>query len=90
VEKKAFRYFAIRVGNFIIFRKTVGKIRRVKSMLYRPYTEFVLTQVTYTGGKIVGCMPYKAWLEHSGKQFSGIMLVPRDKFRALIPFIHGV
>lgn len=92
MEKKQFKYYAIRVANMIIFRRTVNKLRKVQSRLYKPNTEFSLAQITYTGGKVVGCMPYANWVMYTatGIRVGGWKLVTRDRFRALDPYITKV
>lgn len=89
MEKKLFKYYAIRVGGTIIFRRTVGQIQKVRSVLYKRGTDFRLEQISYVGGTPVGSMSHKVWQEHGGARIllNGCVKVPRDKFRALDPFM---
>jgi hypothetical protein len=90
-EKKRFKYFAILVANTVIFRRTVSSLQRVRSVLYsRLNAEFRLEQVTYTGGRVMGSMPYKQWLEHGGQalRLNSCTLVTRERFRALDPYMQ--
>lgn len=88
-QKKPFKYFAIRFANTVIFRRTVNTLQKVRSVLYKPRTEFRLEQVTYTGGKVIGCMPYATWVKYGAKQISdnGCIKLTREQYRALDPYI---
>lgn len=90
MERKPFNYFAIRVMNTVIFRRTVAKVKKVRSVLYKPNTEFRLEQVTYTGGKVVGSMPYAMWVKHGGGQIkvSACISITRELFKAMGPYIQ--
>lgn len=89
-KKKPFKYYAIRIANMIVFRRTVKKLTRVKSVLYRPRTDFRLEQVTYTGGTVVGCMSYYDWTMHGGNalQPGNWIQLPKERFRALGPYMN--
>lgn len=86
--KKPFKYYAIRVGNSVIFRRTVGTLQKVRSILYKPRTEFKLEQITYTGGKIIGCMSHIDWYNHMNKNLNSITRLTREQYRALDPYIY--
>lgn len=88
--KKPFRYFAIRVANTVVFRRTTNKVQKAKSVLYKPKTDFKLEQVTYTGGRVIGCMPYTLWVKYGGAALSPDRLtqLSRDEYRALDPYIY--
>ena len=88
--KKPFKYYAIRFTNTVIFRRTVGTLQKVRSVLYKPQTDFRLEQVTYIGGKVIGCMPYYQWTRHGGKQFAEgkCLQLTREQYRALHPYVH--
>lgn len=90
MEKKLFRYFAIRVANTILFRRTVDKITRVRSSLYKPGTTLKLEQISYTGGRVIGSMPYSEWLRCGKRQITnnGYVAVSRESFRALKPYMQ--
>jgi hypothetical protein len=87
--KKPFKYFAIRVGNTVVFRRTVGQLQRVRSVLYKPKTEFRLEQVTYSGGRVIGCISYNDWATHGGARLAGNMCIRIDRaqYKALDPYI---
>ena len=89
-KKKLFKYYAIRIGGSVVFRRTVSKINKVKSTLYKPGTEFRLEQVTYSGGQPVGCMAYNDWISHGGGRIglTGYLRVSREQFRAMRPYIN--
>jgi hypothetical protein len=90
MEKKVFKYYAIRVLNTIVFRRTISELKRVRSVLYRPRTEFRLEQVTYTGGRVIGSMSAALWQKHGGKlmQHSQCIRVTREQFRAMEPYMQ--
>ena len=90
-QKKPFKYYAIRVHNMIVFRRTVGKLNKVRSLLWKPRSDFRMEQITYTGGKVVGCMTYTDWVNHGGRGIglNGCLLVNRDHYRALGPYINA-
>ena len=89
MERKKFKYFAIRVANSVVFRRTVSTVQRVRSVLYNPLTGFKLEQVNYVGGTPIGCMPYVDWKKYSkitlninqGKQ------IDKSLYRSLDPYI---
>jgi len=89
VQKKPFKYYAIRVANTIIFRRTVNQLFMVRSMLYKPRSEFKLEQISYTGGIIIGSMPYIEWLNHGKREIrvNGCTRIQREDYRALDPYI---
>ncbi len=89
-RKLPFKYYATRVGNSIVFRRTVNKLYMVKSQLYKPYTDFHLIQIGYTGGRIVATMPYKEWTRRGGSAINigRYAKVPREQFKALSPFMQ--
>lgn len=89
-EKKLFRYFAIRVAGTIVFRRTVDKLSRVRSVLYKPNTTLKLEQVSYVGGRVIGTMPYTKWLYVGKRQIAnnGCTPISRDTYRALRPYIQ--
>jgi hypothetical protein len=90
MEKKLFKYYAIRVANTVVFRRTVGQIQRVRSTLYKPNSDFRLEQVTYVGGSAVGCISFLEWTKHGGARIpiNGCLKITREKFRALDPYIQ--
>jgi hypothetical protein len=90
LQRKVFKYFATRVANIVILRRTVTKLTRVRSMLYKPNSEFRLEQVTYTGGRIIGCLTYPEWAKYSkiGIQPGGCARLTREQVRALDPYIY--
>jgi len=87
--RKQFKYFAIRVANTVIFRRTINTLQKVKSVLYNPRTEFKLEQITYTGGRVIGCMPYLEWSRHGGSRLSTSCFtqLTKEQYRALDPYI---
>lgn len=87
--KKQFKYYAIRIADGIVFRRTTGKLQKVKSTLYKPGTNFRLMQVSYTGGKVVGCMSYSEWVAHAqrGIATGNYAKIDRELFKALDPYI---
>ena len=89
-KKKLFKYYAIRVCNTVVFRRTVNKLKRVRSVLYNPRTEFRLEQVTYNGGLTVGCMSYTDWISHGGSKLNinGCLHITREQFKSMQPFIN--
>lgn len=89
-RKLPFKYYAIRVLGMVIFRRTVNHLSKVESRLYKPGTSFVLTQVTYTGGRIVGSMSYRQWTELGGRAFSSVMKVSRDQYHSMLPYMQKV
>ena len=90
MERKPFNYFAIRVQNTIVFRRTVSRIKRVRSILYKPNTEFKLQQVTYTGGRVIASMPYVTWATHGGQALNlgGCVKITKEFYRALGPYLQ--
>lgn len=90
MEKKPFRYFAIRIAGTILFRRTADKLTRMRSTLYKPRTELRLEQVTYTGGRVVGSMPYADWRKLGKREIAdnGYCAVTRETFRALQPYMQ--
>jgi hypothetical protein len=90
MEKKLFKYYAIRVMNTVVFRRTVNQIQKVKSVIYKPNSDFRLEQVTYIGGTAVGSMSYNDWAKHGGSRLSinACIRVSREQFRALDPYIN--
>ena len=86
---KPAKYFAIRVGGMVIIRRTVVGLQRVRSKLYRPNGEFVLTQTSWTGGKIVGSLPYKELVSRTGISIvdTGCAKLTKDIVVGLKPFI---
>jgi hypothetical protein len=90
MEKKSFRYFAIRIAGTIVFRRTADKLNRVHSVLYKPRTTLRLEQVSYTGGHVVGSMAYTEWLKCGKRQLTdnGYVLVTRDTFHGLKPYMQ--
>lgn len=89
LQKKQFKYYAIRVSDNIVFRKTANTLRRVKSVLYKISTDFRLVQISYTGGRIVGCMSYANWRECGGKPLAmgNCLRIDRELYRSLDPYI---
>lgn len=87
-QKKSFKYYAIRVVNMVIFRRTVAQISLVKSRLYKPNSTFIVEQVAYTGGKVIGSIPYSEWCAHGGRAFARHLRITREQFRALSPFMQ--
>ena len=87
-RKLPFKYYAVRVLNTVIFRRTVTQLSKVQSKLYKPGTNFVLTQVTYIGGRIIGSMSYTDWVKFGGKGFNTVTKVPREQYRSLLPYMQ--
>lgn len=87
--KKPFKYYAIRIGNTLVFRRTVNKINKVSSLLYKPNGIFRLQQVTYTGGKVMGCASYDTWLNTGGRQIAigNYKKLDRSIYKAFEPYI---
>jgi hypothetical protein len=88
-EKKLFKYYAIRVLNTVVIRRTVGPINLVRSRLYTPTNgKVIIEQTTYTGGKVIGTISYAAWTAHGGKAFLKGVRITREQFRAFRPFLQ--
>jgi hypothetical protein len=89
-QKLPFKYYAIRVSNSVIFRRTVKQLTKVKSEVYSTASSFRVTQISYCGGKIVATMPYIEWSRHGGKPLnsSKCIRITREEFRGLVPFMQ--
>ncbi len=89
-EKKPFKYYAIRVANGVIFRRTVGTIEMVKSIITKRNSDLLLQQVSYRGGKVIGYMPYTEWVSYTGTAINldGYKKLTRERYKALLPFIR--
>ena len=83
------RYFAIRVGNTVMFRKTVGTISVVRSVLRGRTTDFWLEQTTYVGGRPAGSLGYTRWRELGGGRIrrDGYLQISKQTYRGLDPYI---
>lgn len=93
LEKKIFRYYAIRVGGMIIIRRTVDKLKMVKSVLYNKDKSFALTQIAYVGGKVIGTLGYLEWcnrVSFTGSKIGNNCCIPvkRDIIMSLKPFLQ--
>lgn len=86
---KPVKYFAIRVGGMVVIRRTSVGLQRVRSKLYRPNAEFALTQVSWTGGKVIGSLPYRELVNRVGIQITdnNCAKVSVDTVRGLRPFM---
>ena len=89
MEKKLFKYYAIRISNTVVFRRTVSQIQKVRSVIYKPNSDFRLEQITYVGGNAVGSMPYSEWTKHKGTRLAtdACVKIARETYRALDPYI---
>lgn len=87
--KKPYKYYAIRILNKVIIRRTVGKLTRVSSTLYSHTTKFKLKQVTYTGGTVVGIIHYNQWIRsgYTGIKVNGYEKLTRVAYKAIKPFL---
>jgi hypothetical protein len=87
--KKQFKYYAVRTTpNTVVFRRTVNKLQKIKSVIYKPDTRFRLEQISYIGGKAIGFMSYAQWRMLKGAfALKGCKQLTRDEFRALDPFM---
>lgn len=85
--KKPFKYYAIRIANAVVFRRTVLQVTCVRSVLHKPGTDLLLEQRTYVGGKVIGFMPYNVWTRHGGTPFTKCLRITRDLYRSLSPYI---
>ena len=85
----AYKYYVIRVSNMAIIRRTLTTLKRVKSSLYSPGTQFALVQLTYTGGKVVGSLPIKelALRTKIALNQGGCSQISRELYKALKPFM---
>lgn len=83
------KYFAIRMGNMVIIRRTTKFITKVKSTLVKKGSDFDLVSYTYTGGKIVGALPYKDWQFRTRTLINngGCLKTSREVVRGLKPFL---
>lgn len=86
---KQYKYYAIRMQNTIIVRRTLLGLKQVTSKLHKPGTDFVLQQVTYTGGIVIGSMNYQDWVKHGGPTISTYKKIERTLARAMRPFLVG-
>lgn len=88
---KPYKYYAIRVNRSIVFRKTVIGLKKVQSKLTKK-NGTILVQTTFTGGIVIGSIPYQEFLVKTGRQIAdgGCKLIERDTVHALYPFIIGV
>lgn len=90
-KKKPFKYFAIRVGDMVVFRRTVNSITKIRSVLYNPHkADFRLEQITYTGGTVVGSISYVMWCKYAGAiriSIGSCKQIDRSLFRSLDPYI---
>jgi hypothetical protein len=86
--KKPFNYYAVKTAGVVVFRRTVGKLQRVRSVIYKLDSRFRLEQISYVGGTAVGFMSYKQWkLLMKPIGLKGCKQLTRDEFRALDPYI---
>lgn len=85
-----YRYFLTRLGNTIIIRRTAAKLKLVKSILWKPGSEFRLAQVSYVGGKVLGTISYAELVKRTPHrvQQGGYLKVTRDQVSALKPFMQ--
>jgi hypothetical protein len=86
--RKPFKYYAIRVANTIVIRRTVGHITLVRSRLYKPNSGFEVEQLTYTGGKSIGTMSYNEWVAHGGLRLAKHAKITREQYQAMRLFLH--
>lgn len=87
--KKIFRYYAIRVGNTVILRRVTDKLQVVKSVLLNKKTGFLMTQISYVGGRVVGTIHYTEWHKRGGPgiNYGKATKIERSLARALKPFL---
>lgn len=88
--KAVYRYYAVRVYNTVIIRRTSKRISKIKSMLYKKGTEFSLVQISYIGGKVIGTI-YAAELHKRcgvSVQVSKCVEINWSKVKALKPFMQ--
>lgn len=87
----AVKYYAVRVHNMIVIRKTKFGLRKITSTLSKPGTVFALRQVTFTGGKVLGVIEYKEWVNHGGPSVLTYKQVERTTVKGMEPFlVRGV
>lgn len=84
--EKAYKYYAVRVHNMIIVRRTLVGLRKITSTLTKPGTSFALVQTTFTGGKVIGAVPYTVWLQHGGQTMSTYRKIERSLAISMQPF----
>ncbi len=89
-EKKLFKYYAFRMSDIVVIRKTTQKLKKVKSVLRNPTTSFVLEQVTIIGGLIVGTIKYTEFNSRTKIVLSNLQCKPieRATARGLLPFMN--
>jgi hypothetical protein len=89
MEPKPYKYYAIRVGNTIMIRRTLIGLKQVTSMLMKPGTQFVLKQVTYTGGIVIGSLSYRDWIRLGQSELRSYKKLDKTMVRSLRPYIVG-
>lgn len=89
VKKLTYKYFAIRVSNTVIIRRTSDGVQKIKSVLHKPGSEFSLVQISYIGGKPIGSISYNELYNRTGYKILnlGYVRIPVEKVKALRPFL---
>lgn len=87
---KAYKYYAIRVQNTIVIRRSLVGLKIITSILSKPNTDFLLKQTTYSGGVVIGSLPYKEWVGHGGPTIGAYRKVDRTLVRSMQPYLLGV
>lgn len=86
---KVYKYYVVRIGGLLVFRRSLLGIRKVTSKIYKPGTEFVMSQSTWTGGIVIGSMPYSKWYSTQKKQIAsgGAIKITKDVYVSMLPYV---
>lgn len=81
------RYYAIRVHNMVILRRSLTGLRKVTSSLLKSESGFQLKQVTFCGGIVLGVLPYTDWCKHGGPSITSYVKIERALARSMEPLL---
>lgn len=88
---KQYKYFAVKVDRMVVIRRTLVGLKVVTSKLYKPGSDFTLTQTTYTGGKVVGAIKLSEYQIRCASRNSlltkQVCKIDREFAKALTPFL---
>lgn len=89
-DKIVYKYYVTRTGATVIVRRAITEVRLVKSVLYKKGSDFILSQVSCVGGKVIGTMPYVDWVKRSKLPITEHKVFTLDKqtITALKPFLY--
>jgi hypothetical protein len=83
---KPYKYYAIRVGQTIVVRKSLNGLKQITSRFYSVKNGLDIKQVTYTGGIVVGTLDVRLWAKLKGTIVTTFKPLTRDEAKGLIPY----